>query len=136
MANVDDPEFLGPAATAPAGSPGRPRPGDPSDGPVPAPSGGRGCLARFNLVCEIDGKLAVARWAPGSFVCDPDLLDTAAVLVSMGEVVGEPELGPPVQATVAPDDPLRMLLTLVRAADRVVDCRVTFADQRPVRSGA
>lgn len=89
--------------------------------------GGGGDLASFQLLCQVDGELAVARWAPDRFVCDPHLFDTATVLVAMGEVVGQPDGGPDVQARMAPDDPLRMLLTLIRAADRVLGCQVTFA---------
>lgn len=87
-------------------------------------------LAQFYLVCEVGGELAVARWAAGNFVCDQALLDIGAVLVAYNEVVGWPEGALPIHASLAPERPLALLLSLMKAADRVVACQAQMAVRR------
>lgn len=78
-------------------------------------------FAAFQLYASIDGNLAIATWSPQRFACDAELLQVAQLQVALGEIVAEhPTLGP-LRATVSPDEPLALLLTLCRCA-RVVAC--------------
>lgn len=79
----------------------------------------------FQVSAEVDGRLAIARWSPQRFSCDPKLLETAQVQVALGEIVGQDGSNGSFMATVSPDDPIALLLTLIRSG-RVIECSLTL----------
>lgn len=81
-------------------------------------------LERFVFEGTIDGQEVGARYDAGHLVCGETLLQPARIVVDLGDRFF-PENGPPLAAAL--DGPaLAVLLTLLRACDRVTSVDVEF----------
>lgn len=82
----------------------------------------------FQLWAMLSGRRVAARREAGVLQVDPRLLERAKLLVALGEAFSMPGCERTVDAGL--DDPLQAALTLVRAADRVIDFRLTLGGFR------
>jgi hypothetical protein len=73
----------------------------------------------FYLRANIDDESRLAIWRDQRLLVHPQLAQRAEVLVRLGETFEVPELGSSVLAGF--DDPLQAAITLMRAADRILD---------------
>lgn len=79
-------------------------------------------LRGFSLRGRLDGAAVRASWTGGRLTASPALVDRGMLLVDMGETFGgPPDLTLPASLTGPVD---AVLLTLVRACDRVIDVTV------------
>lgn len=78
----------------------------------------------FTMIGVLDGARVGASYAHGQLACDAPLRAVAELLVDLTERFEDP--GSPDLVATIEGDPLAMLLTLMRACDRIVSIDVVL----------
>jgi hypothetical protein len=91
------------------------------DGSAPAP-----LTCVFWLRCRVNEAQAFAVWREARLLADPRLVDRARMLIDLNETFALADRDYVVAAGL--DEPLQAALTLVRAADHVLDFRFSVDD--------
>jgi hypothetical protein len=73
----------------------------------------------FYLKANIGGDSRLAIWRDHRLVVHPELAERGEILVRLGETFEAPEVGSRIPAGF--DEPVQAALTLIRAADRVLE---------------